>query len=204
MLKEKVNIQRGNTKLGKVLNVSLPPGRTCASQVPCFNQGCYARKFYHLRGACRNAWDQNYALAMTKRDFYFEFIRAMAALGEPELFRWHVSGDIPDADYLVRMVAVAQACPKTRFLCFTKQYAMVVVHRRLCKPWASNLNIVVSAWPGLPIPAELRSFPTAWMRDRKNPDPRIPADAVECDGGCDTCGLCWMLEPGRSVVFDKH
>ena len=105
---------------------------------------------------------------------------------------------------LARMVAVAQACPKTRFLCFTKQYATVVVHRRLCKPWAPNLNIVVSAWPGLPIPVELRSFPTAWMRDRKNPDPRIPADAVECDGGCDTCGLCWMLEPGRSVVFDKH
>jgi len=201
-----VNIQRGNTKLGKVLNVSLPPGRTCSPSVPCFNQGCYARKFYHLRGACRNAWDHNYALAMTKRDFYFEFIRATVALGEPELFRWHVSGDIPDADYLVRMIAVAQACPKTRFLCFTKQYGIVAA-----QPWkgrgaraVKNLNVVVSAWPGLPIPAELRSFPTAWMRDRKNPDPRIPADAVECDGGCDTCGLCWMLEPGRSVVFVKH
>ena len=54
MLQEKVNVQRGNTKLGKVLNVSLPPGRTCPSQVPCFNQGCYARKFYRLRGACRS------------------------------------------------------------------------------------------------------------------------------------------------------
>lgn len=203
---QKVNLQKGNTKLGKVVNVSLPPGVTCRPDAKCFKDGCYALKFYKLRNACKNAWDQNLALATHNRDGYFDYIRATVVLGQPDLFRWHVSGDIPDADYLTRMVAVAKACPKTRFLCFTKQYELV-----MAQPWAShsmhatgNLSVVVSAWPGIPIPAELALWPTAWVRDPKNPDPRIPENAIPCDGGCDKCGLCWALKPGESVVFARH
>jgi hypothetical protein len=68
-----------------------------------------------------------------------------------------------------------------------------------------NLTVVLSAWPGVKIAKGiLRGFPVAWMRDPKNPDPRIPADARECDGGCDKCLLCWGLKPGESVFFNKH
>jgi len=47
--------------------------------------------------------------------------------------------------------------------------------------------------------------PVAWMRDVKNLDERIDADAIECPGYCEDCLVCWGLaQKGLSVVFDKH
>ncbi len=201
-----VSLRPGNSKLGRVLNVSLPPGISCRANAPCYKEGCYARKFYDRRAICENAWNRNWEAATSHMSDYFEFIRAMISLKQPALFRWHVSGDIPSESYLTGMMGVAKTCPNTKFLCFTKQYELISE-----QPWsahpeheAKNLRIVLSMWPGLALPRDMHSFPKAWMRDPKNPDPRIPDDALRCDGGCSTCGRCWNLKPGESIVFDKH
>ena len=196
-----VSIQKGNSKLGDVLNISLPPGKTCSS-LPCFTEGCYAQKFYKLRSGVRKCWDGNYAAWVADPDKYFADIADKIRKNRPKLFRFHCGGDIPSPGYLRRMQILAHKYPKTKFLAFTKRYAWVATDKGLTP---SNLKFVLSMWPGVEVEqAIIDQFPCTWMRDQENPDPRIPKTAVNCPGRCDQCGLCWHMDAGQSVVFDRH
>lgn len=201
-----LTIMRGNNKLGKVLNISLPPCKTCSPDLPCYKDGCYGIRFYKLRKGCRNAWEGNWEVANNDRANYMLAIQEVLTKFKPAMFRWHVAGDMPDTAYLREIAYVAAWTGDTKHLVFTKKYGML--NRAMTRgaiDLPDNLSIVVSAWPGLEMPEELRArFAVAWMKDPKNPDPRIPKKAMHCDGGCETCGLCWKIKPGKSVYFDKH
>lgn len=202
-----VKLSKGNSKMGKVLSVSLPPILSCGASLPCF-KSCYAAKLARIRTVVRDAWLHNWKMVMTDRDSYFSQIRAAIAEKKPDLFRWHVAGDIPDYDYLGRMAITAESLASevdTKYLVFTKKTDLLRVMRRNGRTVPGGMSVIVSAWPGLVLPPDIRrNFPVAWMRDPKKPDARIPADAFECGGGCSTCGKCWNLEPGESVVFRIH
>lgn len=202
-----VCVMRGNTKLGAVLNVSLPPPKTCGATMPCYrDKVCFAMKHgYTLYPNTKTAWDGNWRALMRNRSDYFQAINAAIPRSKIRLFRWHIGGDIVDENYLIWMVAVASIHKDVRFLCFTKKYDIVEKNRKLCRIRAPNLTIVLSAWPGMKLPRmAAKRWPIAWMRDPEAPDKRIPADAVRCDGGCDKCGLCFNMKPGQSVYFDLH
>ena len=196
-----VSIQKGNSKLGHVLNISLPPGKTCSS-LPCFTEGCYARKFYDLRANVRQCWDGNYEAWVADPSQYFADIATRIKKDKPKLFRFHCGGDIPSSGYLRRMCELADLFNRVKFLAFTKRYEWVYAMRNHTP---KNLRFVLSMWPGVEVEqAIIDHFPCTWMRDPKNPDPRIPRTALNCPGGCDSCGLCWHMEAGQSVVFDRH
>ena len=66
----------------------------------------------------------------------------------------------------------------------------------------ANLGAIFSAWPRMKIdnPHDHR---IAWMQD--GTEDRVPEDAVECPGNCETCGICFRLRKlHRDVVFHKH
>jgi hypothetical protein len=137
-------------------------------------------------------------------DGYFRAIADYLARHPSRFFRWHVSGDVVDARYWEGMLSLAYGCPQTRFLAFTKR--VDILSPDVVDVVPENLSLVISAWPGFDIPQGFaQRFPIAWMRDRRDPDPRIPAGALECPGNCESCGMCWSLARiGRDVVFDKH
>ena len=208
-----LTLTTGNTKLGRVLNISLPPPASCDLTMPCFAKGCYAmRSCYGLYPEVRTAWDGNMRVWREGGPLgYFSAVREAVAKAKPELFRWHVGGDIPDNGYdgegdayAGGICAVADDFPDVRFRIFTKRYAVVRRNAKMLKS-CPNLTVSLSMWPGVKChAATLKAWSASWVRDPKNPDPRIPADAKECSGRCDTCQLCWGLKPGESVVFDKH
>jgi len=194
-MSKNICISRGNSKLGNVLNISLPPGAACRPGIPCFNEGCYARKAYRLYPNVKAAWDKNYKFWLENPVEYFKEI-AEACIGEP-FFRWHVAGDVPDQSYLDYMVDIARQLPDTRFLCFTKKYDLDF------KWIPKNLQIVLSTWPGLELP-ENKGLPWAWLSE----DWRRPLDDLYlvCPGDCSACGnKCWDLVSAEiPVVFPKH
>ena len=199
----KVNLSKGNSKMGKVMSVSLPPIKSCGAALPCF-KGCYAAKLARLRPNVRAAWENNWRMVTTDRAEYFRQISDAIRAKPPGLFRWHVAGDIIDGDYLIGMLALARAHSGVRYLAFTKKAELIRLFQAKIRH-AENLSVVLSMWPGREVPAKIvKAFPTAWMRDHKDPDPRIPADAVTCGGNCEACGLCWGMKAGSAVVFDKH
>lgn len=199
----RVKLAFGNSKMGKVTHVNLPPPLACDIRMPCFKGGCYAMKAYRQYKESRAAWDHNWKMVMTDRDNYFRQIEKHVLRKQPDLFRWHSAGDIPDSDYLARVRNLAHRCEstETQFTLFTKKYDLLKVRA----PRTPNLTIIASAWPGLDMPNWLwTDYPIAYMRDPDYLDPRIPDSAILCSGKCDTCGLCWGLGPGQAVVFNKH
>jgi len=119
------------------------------------------------------------------------------------MFRWHVSGDIINTDYLKMMVRVANRKKQVKFLCFTKQYDIVNEFIASGNVIPKNLKIVFSAWKNFQMNNE-NHFPIAWMFDEKDPDERIPKSAIKCGGSCSDCGICWLLKKRQNVYFNKH
>jgi len=196
----RLRISRGNRKLGKLPSISLPPIVTCARGIPCAAD-CYALNM--LRGPygkrIREAWQANLEYLRADRAGFFAELERYFARSAPPFFRYHIGGDFVDRDHLQRALKLARVFPAIRFLAFSKRFE-IFPHPRAVP---SSFALVASAWSGgAALPAGYR---VAWMRDPDNPDPRIPARALECFGGCDHCGLCWNLRKLRAdVVFNKH
>ena len=186
-------ISHGNGKVGDTPNVSLLPIASCPKGIPCAKD-CYECKALRMYPTVKAARKRNWKAAQHKRTEYFEGIRLYLEKYSPKYFRWHVGGDIPDQDYYREMCAIAREFPDTNFLAFTKNHGLDFRGR------PSNLAIVFSMWPGWG--DSRKRMPRAWMQD--GTETRIPADAWECSGQCDNCGVCWHLEPGQHVYFHKH
>jgi hypothetical protein len=148
----------------------------------------------------RNAWRHNSNLAHHDRESYFDGVRYYLLKKQPKFFRWHIAGDILDQAYLDTVKSIAIEYPNTKFLAFTKRYEFDYSHL------PSNLSIIFSAWVEKELPEVLPDdVRIAWVRDEHHLDSRIPDDAIECPGHCESCGMCWNLKKvGHDVVFDKH
>jgi hypothetical protein len=189
----KPKLSPGNMKLGKIHNISLPPIKTCVKGVPCANGKCYALKAWRQYPAVREAWQNNLQCYIEDPEGYFKEIWKYIWKRRAKYFRWHVGGDIPDGRYIDGMIEVANMCPSTQFLAYTKRYGYFPL--RL----PDNLRLVVSAWPGHPLPRNLGA-PVAWLSH----DHRIPRnrDIIECPNNCDKCLQCFGTT--RDVVFHIH
>jgi len=189
-----VHISKGNTKLGnKISNISLTPILACGKTVPC-KKGCYAKKFL-MRPSVKKAWSENLAIARKNPVKFFLAIWDHLEKKRPEFFRWHVAGDFLDQLYLNRVFALAYKFPDIKFLAFTKRFDLDF------SKCPKNFSIVLSMWPGQANPNI--NLPRAWMDD--GTETRVPANAIHCPGGCESCGMCWSLKGlKRDVVFHKH
>ena len=120
-------------------------------------------------------------------------------------FRFFVSGDIYDKDFLENMVLCAKKNKQCNILCFTKKYSLVneyLEHHRLPK----NLNIVFSAWKGLEMNNQ-HNLPEAHVmyKDRTT---TAKDGAKWCSGNCAECCVnnkgCWVLKRGEQILFKEH
>lgn len=196
-----VTFTQSTTKMGSIPSVSLTPIDTCPTDVPCAacKNGCSAHRLLKLRKAARQAWANNTTIARQDPERFFQATKGFIIGQGCKFFRFHVGGDIPSQDYLDRMADLARELPGVRFLCFTKNHHLQFTNL------PPNLTIVASMWPGWGNPhhPNIARLPKAWVRDAT--ETRIPNDAIECGGGCDTCGMCWALpQLQRDVVFDRY
>jgi hypothetical protein len=199
-------ISDGNEKIGPIPNISFPPGGgSCQPGVPCAREGCYAQKAWRQYATSRRAWTHNWKKLNHNRDVFFEdihnYLKAKPRQRKfPTFFRWQVSGDVPDQDYLERMKDMAVAHPGVRMMAFTKNYSL-----RL-EGLPHNLTVIPSAWPKLTMPDELiKSTRIAWMYDPNNRDERIQGNYYVCSGACTGCWACWHIKDmEKDVLFHKH
>ena len=99
-----VKISPGNTKMGAVPSVSLPAYSTCRHDCECCKK-CYARKLERIRRSVREAYQSNYKLLREQPEIYWREVEASVMM--TRFFRFHVSGDIVDEDYLRKMIEIA-------------------------------------------------------------------------------------------------
>ena len=192
----RLRISEGNSKLGKVPNLSLPPVTTCRAEAPCAAD-CYAVKFYRMYPSVKSAWDSNLQFYQEDPDGFFSELILYLAIAKPKRFRLFVGGDFPDEVFFVRIMDVFGSYPDTQVLCFTKrfEYPLYIV--------PLNVNLVLSMWPGLEIPEIAVDFPCSWLSE----DERRPlATHIKCVSNCIECGYKCFTAVSRDLhcVFDKH
>ena len=182
-----------NDKIGNTSNISLPPVISCKNSDNC-RDDCYAVKFYKMYPSVKMAWDENYDEACNRREVYFRSVRKHLLWYQPRYFRWHVSGDILDQDYLERMKGIAADYGCMKFLVFTKRFDLEF------KDIPGNLQVVFSAWKGMEPPSI--GIPVAYVRF--DPEEEFK-NSLECINDCEACRVCWRIgEIGKNVVLHKH
>ena len=178
----KLCISKGNVKIGRVMNVSLAPILTCANCKEC-KYFCYDIKANLQYKNVVDARARNTALLYQDRDLYFETIdKAISRRLKNKYFRWHVSGDIVDYDYFVRMVEIARKHPDFVFWTYTKNYSVVNMFLDV-DTLPENLHVMFSEWRGLTMdnPHNMPEFRVVFKSDPIKPT------GFYCMGNCDIC-----------------
>ena len=178
----KLCISKGNKKIGRVMNVSLAPIITCANCKEC-KFLCYDVKANLQYPNVVDARARNTALLNMDRDLYFETIdKAISRRLKNKYFRWHVSGDIVDYDYFVRMVEIARKHPDFVFWTYTKNYKVVNMFLAI-DTLPNNFHVMFSEWRGLAMdnPYGMPEFKVVFKDDAEKPN------GFYCLGNCDLC-----------------
>ena len=196
-----VSISKGNRKMGEIKSVSLPPVLTCAENCTCAKK-CYAMRMYRMYKQTKAAYDRNLEIFTTDPDSYWEQIND--SLCTSRFFRFHVSGDIPTYHYLLGMIESARNNPHCDILVFTKKYNLVNTALDNNVEIPSNLHILFSEWPGMPM-SNPHNLPIAHVIF-KGEEPE--ANWNICTGNCLECAKhnknCWALKNGEHVAFHEH
>lgn len=203
----RVKISQTNAKLGyQIPSISLAPELSCRPDAPCA-KGCYAKKGNFTYSNVKDSRINNsHAYAENPEEYFGEIINFLSkGLVTYKYFRWHVSGDIVDANYFEGMVKVAKKCKGIKFLCFTKKFSIVNDYLSEGKKIPSNLRIIFSAWSkGFKVenPYNLPVAYVFFKDESKNPE--INPLAIPCTGDCSNCLACWSLKCGQAVMFHQH
>ena len=186
--------------MGEVGSFSTLPIVTCDKNAPCYKE-CYAQRMCKFRKSVHDAWEVNTEMVKEGRfqeiwSDVVEYVRFRHA----KMFRWFVGGDIWVPEMLDTMISVAEECPETEFMAFTKCYDVVDEFRTEIP---SNLHIVLSVWNDYRPSEELmKRFPVCYYDDGSRDD--IPVHARVCLGGCESCQECWRMKAGEAVRIIKH
>ena len=202
-----IQISSGNSKLGAIMNISLPPVVTCHNCSSCKNY-CYAVRTYNRFTGTAESWNANYLLYLTDPVTYFEEISA--AVKTQRFFRWHVSGDIVDLNYLYGMIRVALDNRKCEFLAFTKAYQIVNAAIAAGAVIPDNLHLLFSASPGvdMPNPARVPECHINFADPALNTYHGGAEYVYHCSGNCTECAAngcgCFFLKNGDVTIIDQH
>lgn len=206
-------LQKGNSKLGKIVNFSLPPIKSCPNCKYCVQKDigleCYAIKPYRQYKTVRDCWNNNHKQSKRK-SFVKDICNELSKL-EPKLVRIHVSGDFYSQTYLNKWFDICKSFPKTSFLAFTKSFKLNFTN----KP--ENLKIIYSVMPRMTndmIPQQgsraycgdmtyFKDF-SGKLRKFKGILHSKGEQILNCHGYCENCGICWDLPEHCSVSFEIH
>ena len=198
---KKLSISPGNSKMGAIPSVSLPPIITCPTECKCAKK-CYAAKLCRIYPTVKKAYQNNLDLL---NDDYMEYFNQIdKALKTTRYFRFHVSGDIPYPGYFKMVVSVAKKNPETQILIFTKKYEIVNNYIDIFGNLPNNLHVIFSEWEGMTIPNP-HNLPTAAVIFKG----QKPAENWKiCGGNCSECACqgvgCWELKQGETIAFYEH
>lgn len=199
----RVRISERNSKMGAVASVSLLPFNTCPARCAgTCGVKCYAAKLANMRPTVLRSYAINTAIAVLRPEIYWAQVET--AIMEVRFFRFHVSGDIINAEYFSNMVRVAANNPHCEILCFTKRYEVVNAWIDENGELPVNLHVLFSGWTNLE-PVNPHALPETNVVPRGGE----PAEDWKiCGGNCFNCACrgvgCWQAQRGDVIAFNMH
>lgn len=200
---DSIVISLGNNKLGDIPSNSFPTS-TCPPSAPCKYDGCYAELIERRWDHVRRTYEQNLKVYEQNKDEYWKQTYKFLDMYIPDYFRYFVTGDVPDANYVKRMIQCANYFPNTYFRWSSKHYNYLHAYFRIPKRFRpQNLIVLVSSWPNYPLSQELMKHRIAWTVDSREKR-HLKRDYVMCKGSCMDCLKCYDPNETRDVVMIKH
>lgn len=201
-----INMSNHNSKTGiACLNLAFPVC-TCRPDAPC-KKTCYACKGRQTICKVQAAYYRNWRIYNDDPDGFFEQVYYKVKFSGLQKVRLMDSGDIPNYDFLVRLVDLCNKTENVKYMCFTKQYEIVNEYIDKNGDLPDNLNIIFSAWDKLWEFANPHKLGVAYVDfDDKRMNPEFPKNAFVCPGRestCSACGVCWSKNI-KAVVFHQH
>lgn len=197
----KISISKGNSKIGKVMNVSNMPVLSCGHCSHCAPY-CYDMHSANFRKTVIMARAKNTSILRRDRKEYFRQIRLAISRTSYRYFRWHVGGEIVDFDYFAEMVKIAKENPHITFWTYTKMHHIVNLYVTLhgeirSEAIPQNFHIMFSEWDGMPLdnPYNFPVFSCKLLAGNKNHDDSYFDSLYRCPGKCGAC-----IASGRGCV----
>lgn len=220
-------ISAGNSKLGSIRNWSLPVLKTCPGASAICEKLCYASKGRAGTKANRDKYERNLTDS-TFPNWVGDMIAKITA-ADDTYFRVHVAGDFYDADYVEKWRQIAQGCPKTTFVAYTRSWAAPGMLESLTQ-LASEPNFVLwfSTDSTMGQPPAVARVRIAYLSCNDTDVPAYPVDLVFRDKPktlkkkmglhnswvcayeqcsvekskvtCDRCRYCYRQRPGVNDV----
>lgn len=134
-----ISISPDNSKLGAIMNFSLPAGQwfreaTCPGASKLCENICYAFKGYYIQLQEYLYWANWAYLELWPERFYKAFTQAKLS----PVFRVHVGGDFFDPAYVELWNDIAKARPHVRFFAYTRSWQNG--KGRIAKPFIKPLR----------------------------------------------------------------
>ena len=196
-----------NRKIGKALNVSLPPVLSCPNCAGCMRE-CYDVRDCRYKNVL-NARARNMSILSRDMGKYFrDIIDAIKHHPSFRAFRWHVGGDVPPgasgAEYVRNMMDIARMFPGVRFWTYTKNYRAYNEYVRthggsIASAIPENMSVMFSEWRGIPMenPYGFPEFKAYYD------DELAPEGVMECTGDCRVCLATGRGCPHRESVWTR-
>ena len=181
---------RGNKKMSWP-TWSIPAVLTCPNRTPMCEASCYALKAERQYPNVLPARKKN--LKLTVRADFVPMMAREIQRKNPKIFRIHESGDFYSKTYFLKWREIAELCPDTQFFAFTKVFSLF----RFKLP--DNFVLVASVFPDekRKAPKNAPTFTAVLKGDS------IPAE-IQCEGSCDTCGICPFATKAVKVWCEIH
>lgn len=197
----KLRVSNGDTKIGRVKNVSVAPILTCGNCTTCAPY-CYDIKACLFRDTVMNARAVNTALYYTDPEgFFAQCKKAMSPRCKHKYWRWQQGGEIVDMRYFVGMCQTMRVRADWFSWTYTKMYEIVNAYIARGGLIPCNLQIMFSADKNAVVDNPY-GFPVFYT---VIPGDTPPEGYYRCPGNCDICKAIHRgCIAGENTYTDEH
>ena len=200
-----ITLQPGNEKTGvNCWTVSLIPIADCYNCAEC-QKDCYDINNVCYIPAVQNDRARNSALHKVNIAEYWRQVEQFVKDNFVMQLRINVGGDLRYEDFGY-VKAMAERCPRTDFLFFTKSYEDLNKYLDETN-FPKNVHPIISRWCGVECDNR-HNLPESHVLYDDGRTTAPDFGSRFCKGNCSECAFnndgCWTLKSGESVIFQAH
>jgi hypothetical protein len=192
-------VSSGNTKLGKILNISMPIYSTCVGKSEWCVKECYAMKYQKRYKNCRISCDNNFELS--KNQNFSELVINRLSQTHESPVRIHVSGDFYDENYIDSWIKICSTLPKFKFWTYTRSWIIPNLLNKI-KELNQLKNIQVFLSTDTTTQSPPKGFRIAYIADDTRAKGFRCSHDLKIKKSCLECGHCFNTRKGN-IIFGK-
>ena len=201
----KINLSKGNTKLGEILSFSISALKSCPTKTSWCEKHCYAKRLENQYPNVKQAYNDNFN-AITDKTFTTDMVTEIKKYNKSNIFRLHVSGDMLNVAYIYKWISIAKQLPNITFYGYTRAWedTNLLPHLGILN---KQPNVVLFASTDITTTKNTpKTFRVAYAGDNKPTNIQsttCPQQTNKVDT-CLDCKLCFTKKAKTNIYFRTH